>query len=233
MESLCHHSHEELVKTLEDKETLEAYQKTGDDYHIHVLPRWIGMSMVFLGNLVYGKEPGYGKFKALEVIARIPYQSWEVASYMFLTFFYQNEKKAIQLSQTSRFSRAAQDNETMHVIVISKLAKKYKEDSLVRHTAIPLIFSFFYFAASFVLYLISPRYSFQLNYVFEHHAFLQYQKFKEKHETTLRQKSISSDFLAHYGRFPKSEYEFFSSVIADELIHRNESCKEAEKYNKQ
>ena len=229
MESLCHHSHEEIVKALQDPESLKEYAREGEGYRVHFLPYFIGKSMVFLGNFVYGKKPKYGKFKAIEVIARIPYQSWEVASYMLLTFFYGNEKKAIELSQTSRFSRAAQDNETMHVIVISTLAKKHGQDSFFLHTFIPLIFSFFYFAASIVLYLIRPKYSFQLNYVFECHAYLQYQEFVEKNEEALRKEPILCDFLSEYGRYPKSEYEFFLSLMADELIHRNESFHKAEK----
>lgn len=92
--------------------------------------------------------------------------------------FYANEQKAISLSNTSRFSRAAQDNETMHVIVISQLAQKYNEDSFFFYTHLfRSLFSFFYFAGSFFLYVINPKYSFELNYMFESHAFDQYQRF--------------------------------------------------------
>lgn len=231
MESLCHHSHEEVVLALQNPANLQNYKLASEGYQAHWLPKAIGQSMVFLGNFVYGKSPSYGKFKAIEVIARIPYQSWEVVSYMLLTFFYANEAKAIELSRTSRFSRAAQDNETMHVIVISQLAKKHAQNSFFLHTFIPLVFSFFYFTASFILYLLHPRYSFQLNYVFECHAFLQYQKFLDANEEALKSEPILCDFLSLYGRYPKSEYEFFHSILTDELIHRHQSYLESEKYN--
>ncbi len=229
MNSLCHHAHEEVVKALQEPQSLAEYQQASEGYQVHWLPQGIGTVMVVLGGLVYGRRPSYGKFKAIEVIARIPYQSWEVVSYMLLTFLYAREDKAIALSRTSRFSRAAQDNETMHVIVISQLAKKYHEDSLVRHTLIPLLFSFLYFAVSCLLYLLHPRYSFQLNYVFECHAFEQYQKFLADQQEVLRERAISSEFLTLYGRYPRSEYEFFTSVMIDELIHRHQSFVEAEK----
>jgi hypothetical protein len=232
MKSLSTHSHEEVVTSLVDEENLKAYKAGGDDYQVHWLPKIFGTTLVALGNLVFGEKPSYGKFKAVEVIARIPYQSWEIASYMFLTFFYTNEKKAIELSHTSHFGRAAQDNETMHVIVISQLAKKYGEDSFLIHTFVPLAFSFFYFVGSFILYVINPKYSFQLNYLFESHAFEQYARFVEENEETLKSKPIMSDFLALYGRFPKSEYELFVSIRNDELIHRNASQVEAAKYEK-
>jgi len=232
MSSLNQHSHEEMVASLDNEVTREEYKKSCDDLKIHFLPRILGTLLVFSGNLVFGKKPSYGKFKAVEVIARIPYQSWEVASYMFLTMFYSNEKKAIELIHTSHFGRAAQDNETMHVIVISQLAKKYKQDSFFRHTFIPLAFSFFYFSASFILYLIKPRYSFELNYLFECHAYDQYSRFVEENEADLRSKPVMIEFLSYYGRFVKSEYELFCSIRNDELIHRNESARIVYKYEK-
>lgn len=232
MKSLCHHSHEELVQALNDPKNLQEYKAAADGYETHWLPKLLGSIMVTLGNVVYGKKPTYGKFKAIEVIARIPYQSWEVASYMLLTFCYANEAKAIELSRTSRFSRAAQDNETMHVIVISMLTRKHQKDSFFLHTLIPVLFSFLYFAASFILYLINRRYSLQLNYLFECHAFEQYQIFCQDNESTLRSELILSDFLGVYGRYPKSEYEFFTGVMIDELIHRNQSYTEAERDEK-
>ncbi len=230
MKSLHVHSHEEMVASLENEQSLKEYKESADGLKIHWLPGILGTLLVTLGNLVFGEKPSYGKFKAVEVIARIPYQSWEVASYMFLTMFYSNEKKAIELIHTSHFGRAAQDNETMHVIVISQLARKYKQDSILRHTFIPLAFSFFYFGASFLLYIINPKYSFELNYLFESHAFDQYSRFVSENEADLRSKPVMIEFLEHYGRFPKSEYELFVTIRNDELIHRNASAHEVEKY---
>ena len=134
------HKHEELVATLEDRETLAAFVSAYEHFSVGRVPKILGGILVHCGNLVYGKNPSYGKFKAIEVIARIPYQSWEVMSYMLLTLFYANEKRALELSKTSRFSRMAQDNETMHVVLLSQLARKNSQDSLLGHTLIPLIF---------------------------------------------------------------------------------------------
>lgn len=220
--------HEALLKTLEDAGQLEEYKKSYDGYKVGIIPTVLGTILVTCGNLVYGHDPSYGKFKAVEVIARIPYQSWEVASYMLLTMFYSNEKKAIELSKTSRFGRSSQDNETMHVVVLSQLAKKYGEDGFIRHTLIPLLFSFFYAAASFILYLFSPKSSLQLNYLFEDHAFSQYSIFVEKHAEELKAKPVLIDFLDFYGRHVKSEYELFVSIKNDEIIHRNMSVHRAD-----
>lgn len=224
------HEHEALVTSLYHPETLQEYERAYDHFQVGVIPKFLGGLLVNIGNLVYGFEPSYGKFKAVEVIARIPYQSWEVVSYMLLTMFYSNEQRAIELSKTSYFGRSAQDNETMHVVVLTQLAKKYGENGILRHTLIPLLFSFFYFTASFVLYLFSPRAALELNYLFESHAYDQYSRFIEKHDEELKTKPIMNDFLVFYGRHVKSEYELFQSIRMDEIIHRNISAHRAEEY---
>lgn len=222
--------HEMLLKSLEASGTLDEYKKSYDGYQVGIIPKILGTLLVTCGNLVYGREPSYGKFKAVEVIARIPYQSWEVASYTLLTMCYANEKKAIELSKTSEFGRLSQDNETMHVVVLSQLAKKYGEDGLIRHTLIPLLFSFFYAAASYILYLFSPRSSMELNYLFEDHAFSQYSRFVENNAEVLKDRPVMIDFLNFYGRHVKSEYELFVSIKNDEIIHRNISAHRADEY---
>lgn len=214
---------ETLVSELNDDVLRQQYKTPGDDYRAHALPRILGSMLVFLGNTVYGKEPSYKKFRAVEVIARVPYQSWVSAAYTLLTLFYSNEHKAIELSHLSKYARLAQDNETMHVVVISKLAREFGKTNIITYTIVPMLFAFFYFWASYVMYLLSPRYSHELNYIFENHAFEQYSEFLVLYETHLKKTSISSEFLTWYGRHPRTQYEFFQSVRNDELIHRNQS----------
>ncbi|TXH00169.1 MAG: hypothetical protein E6P95_04140 [Candidatus Moraniibacteriota bacterium] len=220
--------HETLLTSLEESSMLDEYKRSYDDYPVGIIPKILGTILVHCGNLVYGREPSYGKFKSIEVIARIPYQSWEVASYMLLTMFYADEKKAIELAKTSEFSRMSQDNETMHVVVLSQLAKKYGENGFILHTLLPLLFSFGYATASFLLYLVSPKSALQLNYLFEDHAFSQYARFVEHHAGELKERPVLSDFLAFYGRQAKSEYELFVSIRNDEIIHRNTSAHRAD-----
>ena len=214
---------EKLCKELNDDHTREEYKKQYDGYRVELLPRVLGAFLVFLGNIVYGTKPSYKKFRAIEVIARVPYQSWVSAAYTLLTMFYTNEHKAIQLSNLSKYARVAQDNETMHVVVVSQLAREHGRPNPITYTLIPMVFAFVYFWISYVLYLISPRYSHELNYVFENHSFEQYSDFLRLHEVELRERSISSHFLEWYGRHPRSQYEFFELVRNDELIHRNMS----------
>jgi len=213
---------EALNQALNAPGELEAYKKSGDQYRVGTLARLLGDFLVWSGNVMYGTEPSYLKFRAIEVVARVPYHSWESVAYTLLTLFYTNEARALQLSRLARYARLAQDNETMHVVVVSQLAKGERA-GVLRHTIIPMLFAFVYFWASYLLYLINPRSSYELNYLFEEHAFLQYSRFLELYEKELRIKPISSDFLMNYGRTPRTQYEFFLSVRNDELIHRNQS----------
>lgn len=217
---------EKLNKELNDPALLAEYRRPYDNYRPSFLPRLLGQSLVWWGNVVYGKTPSYLKFRAVEVIARVPYHSWASAAYTLLTLFYSNEEKAMRLSTVACYARMAGDNETMHVVVISQLAKKEMAAGFFRYTLIPVLFSFLYFWWSYLLYLVNPRYSYELNYMFESHAFDQYQRFLELHEEDLKKKPMRSDFLDWYGRHPISQYEFFLSVRNDEIIHRNSSLHE-------
>jgi ubiquinol oxidase len=221
----AHDEAEKLVESLNDEATLRAYKTPLDDYQPSFIPRLLGGILVFCGNAVYGK-PSYLKFRAIEVIARVPYHSWSSAAFTLLTVFYANEKYALELTHIARFAQFASDNETMHVVVISDLARTEQPAGIIRHTLIPLFFAFGYFWLSYFLYLINPRWSLETNYLFEQHAFDQYSLFLKDNEEMLKSKPISSEFLTWYGRHPRNHYEFFRSVRNDELVHRNRSIHE-------
>ncbi len=220
---------EKLNQELNDPKHLLAYKTIYDNYRPSFLPRVSGNFLVWCGNLFYGSEPSYLKFRAVEVIARVPYHSWSSAAYTLMTIFYKDEHKALKLASVTKFARLSQDNETMHVVVISHLAAAEEHARFWLHTVIPMFFALFYFWWSYLLYLINTRYSYELNFLFEQHAFEQYSRFLDIHGDELKKKNIESDFLSWYGRHPKNQYEFFRSVRNDEIIHRNSSIEEIKK----
>ncbi len=129
----------------------------------------------------------------------------------------------MKLMSLSNFARLSEDNETMHVVVISHIAKKECEGSFIFGTLMPLLFAFGYFWVAYWLYLINHRYALELNYLFESHAHSQYEWFLKENEAKLKGKNIESEYLKWYGRTPANQYEFFESVRNDELIHRTTS----------
>jgi hypothetical protein len=217
---------ERLNALLNEDATLAEYKTPYDHYAPGPWATVFGGFLVGLGNVVYGKEPSYLKFRAIEVIARVPYHSWASAAFTLLTLVYQDSARAMKLSRFSWFSEFAQDNETMHVVVISEFAAREEQTPFVRGTLIPTLFAFFYFWISYWTYLFSPRASFELNYLFENHAFDQYQRFLDTEGEALKKKNADSPYLAFYGRNFRSQYEFFRSVRNDEIMHRNDSIAE-------
>jgi ubiquinol oxidase len=212
---------ENLSASLSDDSVRSEYERLGAGYQASFVPRLLGSFLIACGNLIYGREPSYLKFRAIEVIARVPYHSWESAAYTLLTLFYTNEEKAVRLTEGARFSRLAQDNETMHVVVISALVGKRRQG--MRYGVVPVLFAWFYFWASYVMYLMRPKWSYELNYLFENHAYHQYSRFIKREGEHLKVRPIDSEFLRRYGRNPRSQLEFFCQVRNDELIHRNQS----------
>lgn len=221
-----HAEYEALIESLNDNAALVAYRTPFDHYRVGLLPWAVGGSLIGIGNLLYGRAPSYQKFRAIEVIARVPYHSWSSAAFTLLTLFYSDEARALRLSQIARFASFAADNETMHVVVVSSLARQHGRTGFIRHTLLPTIFGFFYFWASYVLYLLSPRWALEMNYLFEDHAFEQYSLFLTTYGQELGHCTIESAYLAMYGRHPRSQFEFFRSVRNDELVHRNRSVRE-------
>ncbi len=224
MLSATYKHHEEAAAIALNDDAARAEEKARHDgYQYSRVSRFFGRILIGLGNIVYGEGPSYIKFRALEIIARVPYHSWESAAYTLLTLFYSQEKKAIRLSRFSAFARHAQDNETMHVIVISHIAKKECAHSFMRTTLIPVFFAFMYFWAAYVLYLVHRRWALELNALFEDHAFEQYDRFITEWQAALKEKPVESDFLTFYGRVAPTQLDFFRLVRNDELMHRNRS----------
>jgi len=222
--------HERLNAALNDDAMREEYAAPYNGYQVGPIARFLGYLLIGSGDLIYGKAPSYAKFKAIEVIARIPYQSWEVASYTLLTALYSDEEKAIELAKTGAFARMAQDNETLHVVVISQIVCRRGEQGFFRHVLVPLVFSLFYFWTLFVLYMLNRKASLELNYLFEAHAYEQYSEFLEREGERLKHTLVTSEFLQFYGRTAHTEYELFRSIRNDELIHRNRSIREIKDY---
>lgn len=220
------HEHETLLAQLQDPQKLEAYKKHYDGLKTPWLPRFFAGLLFGSMDLVYGKKINLQKFRVIEVIARVPYQTWEFVNYLITTHFYMNEAKAIECALRADMGKYAQDNETMHVVVISQICKQERRGNWFMHTFLPIIVSYIYFLVSTILYLIDRKHSYQLNYLFEDHAYNAYQSFIDANKEKLVQKPVYSDFLQYYGRSCANQLELFESIKNDEIIHRNESALE-------
>ncbi len=178
--------------------------------------------LFFVMDLFYSRHRSLSKTKVLEVIARVPYQSWEHVAYVAVTHTYGDPSFARRIFDFVRESRAQQDNEQWHLLILEEMihAKGIRE-SVIRYRVFPQIIAFFYYHVSWLLYVIKPSLSYALNADFEDHAEHEYMEFVRDHPE-LENEPFVSAFEADYGRFD-SVADVLRQMGVDERHHKNES----------
>src|SRR3989338_4310927 len=97
-------------------------------------------------DVFYGKKRTLSKFKMLELIARVPYQSWEHVAYIAMTHTYAKPDFARRIYNFVKESRDQQDNEQWHLLIIEELTqKKAIRESFFLHRILPQFIAFFYY----------------------------------------------------------------------------------------
>ena len=97
-------------------------------------------------DVVYGKGRGLSKFKVLEVIARVPYQSWEHVAYIAMTHMYGKPHFARRIFEFVKESRLQQDNEQWHLLILEELVqRKGIREGLFFHRVLPQLLALFYY----------------------------------------------------------------------------------------
>ena len=179
--------------------------------------------LLFWGmNIVYGRKRTLSKFKVLEIIARVPYQSWEHVAYIAMTHTYSKPHFARRVFEFVKESRAQQDNEQWHLLILEEMVQKEEiKENFFLARILPQIIAFLYYHASWLLYVIKPSMSYSLNADFEDHAEHEYMKFVAENPT-LEQKLFESDFEKDYGSF-NNQADLFRQIGLDERQHKEES----------
>ena len=173
-------------------------------------------------DLFYGRKGTLPKFKVLEIIARMPYQSWENVAYVAITHKYKDTKFARRVFDRVQESRVQQDNEQWHLLIISEQIEKLgMKMGYLRYRLIPQIIAFVYYNISWLLYVIKPSLSYRLNMEFEDHAEHEYMQFVAAHPE-LEAIPFKSDFEKDYGKF-KSVSDMLRQIALDERHHKEES----------
>ncbi len=173
-------------------------------------------------DLFYGKRRTLSKFKVLEVIARVPYQSWEHVAYIAMTHTYAAPRFARRIFDFIRESRAQQDNEQWHLLILEEMTqKKAVRENFFFYLILPQFMAFFYYHVSWLLYVMKPAWSYGLNADFEDHAEHEYMHFV-KENPAFENESFESEFTEDYGRF-QSVADLFRNIGLDERHHKEES----------
>ncbi len=171
-------------------------------------------------DLVYGKERTLEKFRVLEVVARVPYQAWESVAYVAMTHTSKNPDFARRVYDRARIARVEQDNEQWHLLILEELTRNQRRPWL-KGSIIPQILALSYYQLSWILFVIRPKRSYQLNADFEDHAAHEYALLVQEHpewETTPFESQFQGDFGAY-----DSLADMFRQIGYDEALHRQES----------
>ena len=183
---------------------------------------WIAKALFIFMDLVYGKRGSLSKFKVLEVVARVPYQSWENVAYVAITHMYSQPDFARRIFEFVRESRLQQDNEQWHLLILEeRVHRKRIRENFFLYRIIPQILAFIYYHVSWFLYVIKPSWSYALNVDFEDHAEHEYMEFVREHPE-LEKEPFVSEFEQDYGRF-NSLADLFRQIGYDERVHKLES----------
>jgi len=162
------------------------------------------------------------KAKLIEILASIPYRAWEARHYTLLTRNYRNYKKVSHSQQIVGWSRAAQDNEYWHLLVINqKMKADGIRDAWYLFPIVPFIMVAVYqlFAGGLAFFNIRRAYLF--NAEFEDHAEHVYAKFVADHPEWETQ-AVNNELVCDYGKFD-SWADVFRRIGLDERNHRNHS----------
>jgi hypothetical protein len=173
-------------------------------------------------DLFYGRPRTLSKFKVLEVIARVPYQAWEQVAYVAMTHKYGEPNFARRIFDFVSESREQQDNEQWHLLILEEMVEAQKiREGFLRHRVLPQMIAFLYYHISWLLYVMRPRLSYELNAHFEDHAEHEYMEFV-RDNPSLENAIFRSEFESDYGTF-NSQADLFRHIGLDERLHKEES----------
>lgn len=173
-------------------------------------------------DLFYGQTRTLSKFKVLELVARVPYQSWEQVAYIAITHVSGRTEMARRIHDRVAEARGQQDNEQWHLLILEELiAREGRRESRLLYYWIPQLIAFAYYQLSWLLFVVRPAWSYRLNADFEDHAEHEYMTLVTEHPEW-EAMPFDSAFAADYGTF-ESLADLFRQIGHDERIHKNES----------
>jgi ubiquinol oxidase len=173
-------------------------------------------------DVIYGRERTLRKFIVLEIVARVPYQAWERAAYGMLTRLYPRPRLAGRIFDRVVETRAQQDNEQYHLLILEELAQSQGlARPFLRHRLLPWLMAVGYYQLSWLLYICWPAASYRLNAAFEDHAEHEYMLFVTEHPEWEAQPydGLFQDGYGHHG----SLADLIRQIGHDERTHKLES----------
>ena len=176
----------------------------------------------FAMDMLVGKRTTLPKTKLLEILACIPYRTWEGYQYKRMTFNY-SDPQIVQLAgRIVSWGREAQDSEYWHLLAVHE---KMKEDGVndpwFLSTPIIFLMVMSYVLLTWIVARININRAFLFNAEFEDHAEHIYAEFVADHPEWENQ-PVKSSLVKNYKNF-QNWAEVFQSIALDERDHMNNS----------
>ena len=173
---------------------------------------------------LYGRGASLPKYRVLEIVARVPYQAWENVAYVAITHTSETPEFAREIHDRVVQARAQQDNEQWHLLILEEMlhANGHRHRKL-HDRLLPQVGAFIYYQISWLLYTISPKWSYRLNADFEDHAEHEYMSYVADNPE-LDSTPWESQFADDYGHHATIG-DLFRQIGYDEHLHAVESAK--------
>jgi len=179
-------------------------------------------------NIVYGRGGSLLKFRVLELLARVPYQTWERAAYRAVSKLSRRTGAARRIYWAMVESRAQQDNEQWHLFVLDEIIqRKGVRTRWFRHRVLPRVLAGLYHPMSWVLFIVNPATSYRLNASFEDHAEHEYMHYVAEHPE-LENELFRSELSEVFGHVATIA-DVLRQIGHDERVHKLDSLLEADR----
>ena len=187
-------------------------------YSYSLMARFFFKSM----DMLTGEETTLAKAKLIEMLASIPYRSWEMRQYGRMTRHYKDDDSVQEACRIMKWGREAQDNEFWHLKVIDEKMKEDRiKDPWYLFPLIPLFVVGSYVVLTRLMALINIKRAFLFNAEFEDHAEHVYAQFVEDHPE-LEEQPVNNEEVKKYGDL-QTWADVFRRIGLDERDHMNNS----------
>jgi len=161
-------------------------------------------------------------FAFVELVARVPYMAWEHVGHIAQTQNQRDHRFTRKIQDRVTLARDEQDNEFWHLLIMQEFLEKagYRRRWFFDR-AVPQILSVVYYQLSWILYVVNPRWSYELNRDFEDHAMRQYLRFVEEHPE-FDDTEWESAYRRDYG-FHATVGDMLRQIAVDEEQHKEHS----------
>lgn len=179
-------------------------------------------------DLLTGTKTTLAKIKLIEILASIPYRSWETRQYTRMTQHYQDRSLVQESGEIMVWAREAQDSEYWHLLVVNeKMKMDGIKDPWYLVPPVPLLMVGCYAAIMHLMAIFSIRRAFLFNAEFEDHAEHVYAQFVEEHPEW-EQQPVDNELIKGHLKL-LCWADVFRRIGLDERDHMNTSFRFCDK----